>query len=583
MLKKFMSYYKPHRKLMAFVLTMVALFTLIELSIPIFTRYILNDLIPAGNLQAVINIAMIMIGLLLFYALLHYMVGYYGHLLGMQIEKDMRLKAFSKLQMLAFDYYDVNKTGIIMTRLTSDLHEVSELAHHGIEEILSVSIMMILGYLYLIQLNFWVTTIFLSVFLLLMIGLVLSRSGLLVAFRVLRREHAQINSRLEGSISGIRLTRAFANEAHEVARFEADNDQYIDAYKGAYRALGKTNAMNQFFVQFVNVAVLVCCAILVVNGTFTTGDMFAYFLYFNMLVNPIKRIMTMLETFQQGWAGFERYEDLMREPVTIQNAVDARPLGAIDGAIDFKNVSFQYATAKERVLEDFSLSIPAGEMVALVGPSGVGKTTIAQLIPRFYETASGSIAIDGTDIKDVTLHSLREQIGYVQQDVIIFWGTIGENIAYGKPSASQRDIEAAAQKAGIHDFIASLPNGYDTMVGERGVMLSGGQKQRISIARIFLKDPRILILDEATSALDNITEAYIQASLETLAQGRTVLVVAHRLTTVQHADKIVVMGKEGVAQVGTHESLLAQEGHYRNLYEASKNNMLPESLDDMLM
>lgn len=573
MFKEFVSYYKPHKKKLAFVLSMVVMFALVELSIPIFTRYILNDLIPNNDFRQVFIIAGILIVLLIFYAIFHYMVGYHGHMLGIAIEKDMRLKAFEKLQLLAFDYYDVNKTGVIMTRLTSDLHEVAELAHHGIEEVVAVSLMLVLGYLYLIRLDFVVTTLLFIIFISLMIGLMFSRRKMIVAFRNLRKEHAQINSRLEGSISGIRLTRAFSNERFEIDKFANDNDVYIDAYRDAYHALGTANAMNQFFIQFMNVAVLLSGAYLVMSNRFTPGDMFAYFIYFSMLVGPVKRLMTMLETFQQGWAGFERYFELMNEPIKIKDKADAYELGEVDGHIVFDKVAFGYGNNKDNVLEDFSLEIKPGEMVALVGPSGVGKTTVAQLVPRFYDIKKGDIFIDGHSIFDVTLKSLRHNIGYVQQDVTIFWGTIAENIAYGNPNASKEAIYEAAKKAKIHDFIQSLPHGYHTMVGERGVMLSGGQKQRISIARIFLRDPRILILDEATSALDNITESAIQDSLDDLAENRTVIAIAHRLSTIHHADKIVVMGDGGILQMGSHEELIEVDGHYRKLYEASNNNL----------
>ena len=573
MFKEFVSYYKPHKKKLAFVLSMVVMFALVELSIPIFTRYILNDLIPNNDFRQVFIIAGILIVLLIFYAIFHYMVGYHGHMLGISIEKDMRLKAFEKLQLLAFDYYDVNKTGVIMTRLTSDLHEVAELAHHGIEEVVAVSLMLVLGYLYLIRLDFVVTTMLFIIFISLMVGLMFSRRKMIVAFRNLRKEHAQINSRLEGSISGIRLTRAFSNERFEIDKFANDNDVYIDAYRDAYHALGTANAMNQFFIQFMNVAVLLSGAYLVMSNRFTPGDMFAYFIYFSMLVGPVKRLMTMLETFQQGWAGFERYFELMNEPIKIKDKADAYELGEVDGHIVFDKVAFGYGNNKDNVLEDFSLEIKPGEMVALVGPSGVGKTTVAQLVPRFYDIKKGDIFIDGHSIFDVTLKSLRHNIGYVQQDVTIFWGTIAENIAYGNPNASKEAIYEAAKKAKIHDFIQSLPAGYNTMVGERGVMLSGGQKQRISIARIFLRDPRILILDEATSALDNITESAIQDSLDDLAENRTVIAIAHRLSTIHHADKIVVMGDGGILQMGSHEELIEVDGHYRKLYEASNNNL----------
>ncbi len=570
MLKEFIKYYKPHKKKMFLVLSMVVMFALIELSIPYFTRIILNDLIPNHDIKAILKLSVILIILLILYAFFHYMVGYHGHIWGISIEKDMRLKAFEKLQALDFDYFDSNKTGVIMTRLTSDLHEVAELAHHGIEEVVAVSLMLVLGYIYLIRLDFWVTTLLFILFLSSMFMLMYSRRKMIDGFRILRKEHAQINSRLEGSISGIRLTRAFTNEAYEMDKFKKDNDTYIDAYKHAYHALGSANATNQFFVQFVNVTVLLVGSLLVITRRFTAGDMFAYYIYFSMLVGPIRRLMTMLETFQQGWAGFERFQELMQEPIKIQDKPYASDLSKVKGAIEFKDVRFGYGKNKEKVLDGFNLSIRPGEMHALVGPSGVGKTTIAQLLPRFYELQGGEITVDGQNIQDVTLKSLRENIGYVQQDVLIFWGTIADNIAYGKPNATRLEIVESAKRAKIHDFIESLPHKYETMVGERGVMLSGGQKQRISIARIFLRDPQILILDEATSALDNITESAIQESLELLTQGRTVLAIAHRLSTIHHADNIVVMGEGGIVQEGKHEDLIQQPGHYKDLYKASQ-------------
>lgn len=577
MFKSFLSYYKPHFRLLTKVLSMVALFAFIELSIPIFSRYILNTLIPNNDIKGVITIAIIMISLLIAYAILHYFVGYYGHMLGISMEKDMRIKAFEKLQKLGFDYFDTHKTGTILARLTSDLHEVAELAHHGIEEVVAVTIIMVFGYIYLIQMNFLVTTLLFLIVIVMLFLLVFTRTDLLKAFRNLRKEHGEINAKLESSIYGIRLTRAFANEAYEIQRFKDDNDIYIGAYQTAYKSLGRSNAMNQFFVQFLNVLVLVCGAFLVLNGNFSPGDMFAYFIYFGMLIGPVKRLMTMLETFQQGWAGFERYLELMNLDVVIKDDPNAKDLEYVEGNIQFDNVQFSYGNENESILSNFNLNIEAGKMIALVGPSGVGKTTIAQLIPRFYEINSGSIRIDNTDIKKISLNSLRRSIGYVQQDVIIFWGTIADNIRYGKPNASMEEVIEAAKKAEIHDFISQLEHGYDTLVGERGVTLSGGQKQRLSIARIFLKDPRILILDEATSALDNITEHYVQNSFDKLAENRTVVVVAHRLSTVQNADLIIVLGKDGISQTGTHHELINKEGHYKDLYNASNGNFLPTS------
>ena len=576
MLKKFISYYKPHKKLLVFVLTVVVFYSLIELSLPIFTRQILNVYLPNNDYAAVYKTAIVMICLIFIFAGLHYLVGFYGHILGISMENDMRIKAFDKLQQLPFTYFDKKKTGVIMTNMTTDLHEVAELAHHGIEEVLSVSIMLVLGYLYLIRLDFWVTTILFIITFLLLGSIFFARRNMILSFRRLRSEHAQINSRLEGAISGVRLTRAFANEQFENEKFVNDNDVYMDAYRDAYKALGLTGAFNNFFVQALNVAVLLLGTGLVVVGKFTFIDLLTYFMYFNLLVTPIRRLVTMLEQFQQGWAGFERYQNLMDEPLGIENSEHPVVLTNPEGKIVFDDVTFKYEQKGKSILKSFDLTIAPGKMVALVGPSGVGKTTIAQLIPRFYEISEGSVQIDGVDVREYDLQSLRKNIGYVQQDVVIFWGTIEDNIQYGKPGASKDEIIAAATAAGIHDFISELPNGYDTMVGERGVMLSGGQKQRLSLSRIFLKDPKILILDEATSALDNITEAFIQESIERLTVDRTVLVVAHRLSTVQKADEIIVLGESGVVQRGTHEALLESDGHYKTLYDASQFGMFVE-------
>jgi len=576
MFKKFIAYYKNHKKLLLFVLFMVTFSTAVELTLPVFSREIINVLIPEGNLSAVLRVAAIMLILICIYGIGQYVVAYYGHMLGTNIEKDMRLNAFAKIQKLAFDFFDVNKTGVIMNRLTSDLHMVAELAHHGIEEVLAVTLMLICGFIYLIQVNVFMTITLYIITLLLIASLLFARRNMITSFRKLRQEHAEINSSLEGALSGVRLTRAFANESFEEEKFAVNNNRYIQAYRVAYRALASTNAFNNFFIQILNVSVIGIGAILVLQGKLLFGDLLTYYIYFNLIAAPIKRLMSMLETFQQGWAGFERFQELMDEPITINNPQNPIYLENPRGEIVFDNVAFRYNKESESILKHFDLTIPAGQMIALVGPSGVGKTTIAQLIPRFYEITDGKLLIDEVDVRAYDLQSLRQHIGYVQQDVTIFWGTIRENIEYGKIGATFEEIKQAAIAAGIHDFIQSLPDGYETMVGERGVMLSGGQKQRISLSRIFLKDPKILILDEATSALDNITEAYIQESIEKLTVGRTVVVVAHRLSTIQSADEIIVLDETGVVQRGKHADLLAQAGHYKRLYEASQNGIIGE-------
>lgn len=574
MFKKFISYYRPHKKLVAFVLLSVICFTGIELLIPIFSRTILNVYIPAGDIRNIMIVAVTLIALLGVYVVMQYLVAYYGHILGIRMENDMRKRAFQKLQQQDFSYFDRHKTGQLMSRLTTDLREVSELAHHGIEDILMTVIMFVVGYLYLIQIHFWVTTGLFILAFLQMFFMIASRTKMVLAFRNLRIQIGQITSRVESIISGIRLTKAFANEPYESEKFDEDNANYMGAYRNAFSPLAQSAAINQFLVQLLSVTVLVAGSFLVVYSKIQIGDLLAYVLYFSLLTTPIRRIMGMMEVFQQGWAGFERFQELMDEPVMIVDKLDAKLMQQIKGEIQFDQAQFAYNSGEAHILKDFSLQIKAGTMVALVGPSGVGKTTIAQLIPRFYEVTSGQIMIDGVDIRDYQLQSLRKHLGYVQQDVIIFWGTIRENILYGNPDAQEAEIIAAAKAADIHDFVSKLPMGYDTLVGERGVRLSGGQKQRISLARIFLKNPQILILDEATSALDNITEAYIQKSIEKLIVGRTVVVVAHRLSTVQKADEIIVLSSQGIVQRGKHHELLAQEGHYKKLYEASHDGII---------
>lgn len=574
MFKKFISYYKNHKKMLVFVLLMVAFSTAIELTLPIFSREIINELIPQGDLAAVLKVAAIMITLICIYGVSQYVIVYYGHVLGTNMEKDMRIAAFDKIETLSFNFFDKNKTGIILNRITSDLHLVTELAHHGVEELLAITMLLICGFLYLIRVNVFMTITLYIITLLLLFSLVFARNKMLLAFRKLRQEHGEINSSLESALSGIRLTRAFANEEFEKAKFEKNNIRFIHAYRTAYKAMATTSSFNNFFVQALNVSVIALGAYLVVQGQLSFGDLMTYYIYFNLIAAPIKRLMSMLETFQQGWAGFERFQELMDEPIEITNPEEPIYLENPLGEITFDNVGFKYNQAGKSVLKHFNLKIPAGKMIALVGPSGVGKTTIAQLIPRFYEISTGHLYIDDHDVREYDLQSLRRHIGYVQQDVTIFWGTIRENIEYGKIGASFAEIEAAAIAAGIHDFIMELPDGYNTMVGERGVMLSGGQKQRISLSRIFLRDPRILILDEATSALDNITEAYIQESIEKLTIGRTVVVVAHRLSTIQRADEIIVLDSTGVVQRGKHQELLNQDGHYKVLYEASQNGII---------
>ena len=581
MFKKFLSYYSGKKNLLIMVLTSVVVYSFIELSLPIFTRRILNIYIPGKNTDKIIMSGVWLVILIVLYVIMQFVVAYYGHVLGTGLETTMREKAFEKLQMLPFSYYDSNKTGRIMSRLTNDLRDVGELMHHGVEDLLGVLLMSVLGYIYLVQINFTITTILFAVAFTAIIVMSVMRTNSMKAFIAVRVRHGELNSQLESSISGIRLTKAFSNEEYEIEKFALQNMEYSETYKTAYKKLAKTMASNQMFIQLLNITLIIVGALLVINNKITFGDLVAYVLYIGLLTGPLRKITGMLELFQSGWAGFERFQELMDEAVTIVNDVNPIIMNNIKGNIEFDNVMFGYDSVdlengkvENNILKNFSLKIENGKMIALVGPSGVGKTTLVQLIPRFYDVVSGSIRIDGVDIKKYELKSLRKNIGYVQQDVFIFGGTIKENILYGKPEATDEEVIEAAKKSDIHDFIMTLDEGYETIVGERGVTLSGGQKQRISIARIFLKDPKILILDEATSALDNITEAYIQRSLEKVIVGRTVVVVAHRLSTIQRADEIIVMSRDGIVQRGKHEELLAVEGHYSNLYNAQKEGFI---------
>lgn len=581
MFKKFLSYYSGKKKLLYMVLLAVVIYSFIELSLPIFTRKILNVYIPNKDKDKIIISGICLVVLVVVYVIMQFIVAYYGHVLGTWLETNMREKAFEKLQMLPFSYYDNNKTGRIMSRLTNDLRDVGELMHHGAEDLLSVLLMSVLGYIYLVQINFTITTILFVVAFTAIIVMSVMRSNSMKAFKAVRVRHGELNSQLESSISGIRLTKAFSNEDYEIEKFGIQNLEYNETYKSAYKKLAKTMASNQMFIQILNITLIIVGALLVVDQKITFGDLVAYVLYIGLLTGPLRKITGMLELFQSGWAGFERFQELMDEPITLVNDPNPIVMKDIKGDIEFKDVVFGYNSVdlengkvENKILNNFNLKIENGKMVALVGPSGVGKTTLVQLIPRFYDVISGSVNIDGINVKKYDIRSLRKNIGYVQQDVFIFGGTIKENILYGKPEATDMEIIEAAKKSDIHEFIMSLDDGYETIVGERGVTLSGGQKQRISIARIFLKDPKILILDEATSALDNITEAYIQKSLEKVIVGRTVVVVAHRLSTIQRADEIVVMSREGIVQRGKHEELLSIDGHYNKLYNAQREGFI---------
>ena len=577
MIRQFVKYYKPHKTL--FILDLLAAFAMagIDLIFPMFSREFVNDLIPNQKLKLIIIYSLIVLVLYVIKIGLNYFMGYWGHVLGSRIEFDMRRDLFTHIQKLEFSFFDNIKTGQLMNRLTADLNEVTELAHHGPED-LFVSVVMLVGsFILLIQINVPLTLIIFFFVLLTIVFSIKMRGSMMTTFRSVRAKMADINAQLESSLSGIRLSKSFANESFEIEKFHVTNDAHLHSKKDSFKAIAYYSAGNSFFIDMMTLASMVAGGIFVYFEYIDYGDLVAFLLFISFFTKPIRSLIQLTQQFQSGAAGFERFAEMMAMKPTIVDAENAKPLTDVKGRIEFKDVTFRYEKDADPVLSDFDLTIPAGKTIALVGPSGVGKTTITQLIPRFYDVAQGSIHIDGNDIKDITLPSLRGQIGIVQQDVFLFFGSIRDNIAYGKPDATDEEIIAAAQKANIHEFILSLDDGYNAFVGERGVKLSGGQKQRIAIARVFLKNPPILILDEATSALDNENEFAIQKSIETLAKGRTTLIIAHRLSTIKNADEILVMTDQGIAERGSHDDLLKTQGLYSRLYHAQFRGYIPDA------
>ena len=567
MLKSFIHYYKPHWKLFVFDMVCALVAASCDLMYPVISRNIINTYIPDKNLQLILTWCVALLVIYLVQAIMQYFMQYQGHVVGVRMQADMRRDVFEHLQKLPFSYFDEHKTGVIMSRIVNDLMDISEFAHHGPED-LFISLVSVVGsFIILCTINIPLTLITFAVLPFLILFVVKKRTAMTIAFRKNRIEIAEVNASLENSIAGVRVARAFTGEQEEAKKFDENNQRYVTVRERAYRVMAEFFSGTNFLTSLMNVVVLTGGGYCVYRGVINVGDMVAYMLFINMFVNPIKKLIQFVEMFQNAITGYTRFQELMNIEVE-QEAPDAVDLKDVRGEITFDNVSFQYNEGKE-VLSNISMTFPQGEMVAIVGPSGGGKTTLCHLIPRFYEITQGSICIDGQDIRKVTRRSLRSKIGIVQQDVFLFTGTIFDNIAYGKLGASREEVYEAAKKANIHDYIMSLPEGYDTFVGERGVKLSGGQKQRISIARVFLKNPPILILDEATSALDNVTENYIQDSLDELCKNRTTIVVAHRLSTIKNADEIIVMDRDGIQERGTHTQLLEKDnGIYRELYEA---------------
>lgn len=568
MIRRFVSYYKPYLGLFIFDLVCALFIAGVDLAYPLVSKYALNTLLPKGAYTAFFVWMAILVGAYVLKGVFQFIVAYWGHMLGVYMETDMRRDLFGHLQKLSFRFYDKNRTGSLMSRVVSDLFEVVELAHHGPED-LFISFVTLIGSLIILFVIRWELALVITVLVpVLIIFTIMRRTHMGSASRKVKEKIAVINSNIESSITGVRTAKAFTNEEYEMERFAAGSGEYRGARRGFYKQMGIFMSVSDVITNLINVAVIAAGGLLIIGNKLEYVDLLVFTMYISSFLTPIRKLANFVEQYTTGMAGFVRFQELMNQQPEITDAPDAAPLTCTGGHIRLENVSFRYDEGVE-VLTGVSLDIPAGKTVALVGPSGGGKTTLCHLIPRFYDILDGRITIDGQDIRQVTLRSLREQVGIVQQDVMIFAGTVMENIRYGRLDATDEEVVEAAKKAEIHETILAMPDGYNTYVGERGIMLSGGQKQRVSIARIFLKNPPILLLDEATSALDTVTEAHIQAALEKLSQGRTTLVVAHRLSTIRNADLIAYIDKEGIRELGTHRELLDKGGYYARLHEAT--------------
>lgn len=541
----------------------------VALTIPLVVRYVTSTLIYLPADEIIRQITYIGIGLVVLLAIdcySRFFIGNYGHVMGAKMEYDMRAELFGHMQKLSFSFYDDAKVGQLMSRITSDLFDITELLHHGPENII-LSVLKITGaFVILVSINGWLALAAFAVLPFMFAFALILNKKMRRAFRANRVKIADINAQIEDNLSGIRVVKSFANEDIENEKFRVGNDGFLAAKKNSYHYMGSFQAGVGVFTTMIQVSVILVGTVLIAHGRVDMTDLVTFLLYIGVFTDPIRTLVDFTEQFQNGYTGFERFQEIMNIRPDIEDAPDATPIGMVKGEIEFDNVSFQYKDNQENVLNHINLKVPAGAYMALVGSSGAGKTTLCSLIPRFYDVTGGRIMIDGKDIRSVTLKSLRDQIGMVQQDVYLFAGTIFENIQYGKPGATREEVIEAAKNANAHEFIMAFPDGYDTDIGQRGIKLSGGQKQRLSIARVFLKNPPILIFDEATSALDNESEKVVQDSLEKLARNRTTFVIAHRLTTIQNAEQILVLTEDGIAESGTHEELLAQGGLYEKLY-----------------
>ena len=562
----FVSYYKPHK--VTFILDMLAslIFSVSGLFYPILTRQMLNDFIPNGMITQIVLFGIGLVGIYVLRACMNYYISFCGHVMGVKMQAAMRSDLFDHLQKLPYSFYDNNETGQLMARMTNDLFTVSELAHHGPENLFISSFMIVGSFVYLCTIN-WILALIVFAFLpIIILVSVKAQNDMNAAFDKSRQETGNINATLENSISGIRVTKAYANDVYEQKKFEKNNSGYVYWRSKAYKAMGRFSASMSFTTQICNAVVLIAGGLFCIYGKLDYGDLAAFMLSISLFISPVENLLMFSEQLQDGVTGFRRFTEIMDAKIE-EDSPDAKDIARPAGDVRFEHVSFAYNEGGE-VLHDINIEIPAGKIYAFVGASGGGKTTLCHLIPKFYKLKEGMIYIDGTPIGEISNKSLRQNIGIVQQDVFLFTGTFRENIAYGAVDATDEDVINAAKRANIHDYISGLPDGYDTQIGERGIKLSGGQKQRLSIARVFLKNPAILILDEATSALDNATEVMVQKSLFELCKGRTTLIVAHRLSTIKSADEIIVVEEGRIKERGTHAELLEKGGSYKKLYEA---------------
>ena len=567
--KKLSAYYKPYKGLFLANMMFAMIGAAITLVIPLMVRYITGTvvLLPIEEASStIIRLGIFMVLLVIVEGYCNYFIGYYGHVMGAKIEHDMRNEIFGHYQKLSFAFFDNQKVGHLLSRITSDLFDITELLHHGPEDVVISAIKLLGAFIILLVINAKLAFVAIGFVVIMLLYAVAMNGRMRGAFRENRARIADINSQIEDSLSGIRVVKSFSNEKTEMDKFEEGNSRFVDSKKKSYRYMGTYNSGMGVFSTLITVGSLLMGAWLMMKGELSAADLVTFLLYINNFTEPVKKLVNFTEQFQNGYSGYERFVEIMNIAPDIKDKEDAKSLDRVQGEIQFEDVSFHYSENKENVLSHVNLDVKPGEYVALVGSSGAGKTTLCSLIPRFYDVTGGAVRLDGIDIRDVKLKDLRRQIGIVQQDVYLFAGTILENIRYGKPEATDEEVVNAAMAANAHEFIMSLPEGYNTDIGQRGVKLSGGQKQRLSIARVFLKNPPVLIFDEATSALDNESEKIVQHSLELLAKDRTTFVIAHRLSTIRNAERILVLTEDGIAEEGTHESLLAQGGIYAGLY-----------------